>query len=181
MPLKITSVASIALMTIALALSPNLASAASTAAPAATKTTKQCDAEYTANKGAIQASGQKKKDFVAACLAGTEVIPAAAPTTAVAPAPTTTPAPTTKIVPTPTKATPAPAATTTPTGANQFATEALAKAHCPTGVVVWVNLKSKIFHFSGNKDYGTTKQGAYMCEADTSAEGFRAAKNEKQP
>ena len=67
------------------------------------------------------------------------------------------------------------------TGANEFAAEALAKARCPTDTVVWANLKSKIYHFSGTKDYGTTKEGAYMCEKDATAQGVRAAKNEKHP
>lgn len=43
------------------------------------KTAKECDAEYSANKAAIRGSGEKKKDFVAACRAGTENIPASAP------------------------------------------------------------------------------------------------------
>jgi Aconitase X len=30
-------------------------------------------------------------------------------------------------------------------------------------------------------NYGHTKQGAYMCEADAKAAGDRAAKNEKHP
>ena len=68
-----------------------------------------------------------------------------------------------------------------PTGANEFSTEAQAKARCPTDTVVWANLKSKIFHFSGHKDYGATKEGAYMCEKDATAQGIRAAKNEKHP
>jgi len=47
--------------------------------------------------------------------------------------------------------------------------------------VVWVNLDSRIYHFSGTKSFGNTKKGAYMCERDTAAAGFRAAKNEKHP
>lgn len=66
-------------------------------------------------------------------------------------------------------------------GANQFATEALAKSRCPADTVVWVNLKSGIYHFAGHRDYGTTKRGAYMCEKDTAAAKFRAAKSEKHP
>jgi hypothetical protein len=31
--------------------------------------------------------------------------------------------------------------------------------------VVWVNTKSNIYHFAGRRDYGNTKQGAYMCQA----------------
>jgi hypothetical protein len=69
----------------------------------------------------------------------------------------------------------------TPTSAGQFAEESEAKAHCPSATVVWVNLSSKIYHFHGNKDYGNTKSGAYVCEKDATAQGFRAAKNEKHP
>jgi hypothetical protein len=63
---------------------------------------------------------------------------------------------------------------------NQFSSEDLAKAHCPGDTVVWVNLSSKIYHLSGTGDYGKTKKGAYMCEKETTAAGFRAAKNEKK-
>jgi hypothetical protein len=73
------------------------------------------------------------------------------------------------------------APTGSPSGAGQFATEAEAKATCPVDTVVWVNLTSKIYHFSGTHNYGTTKNGAYMCEKDTAAHGMRAAKNEQHP
>jgi hypothetical protein len=56
-----------------------------------------------------------------------------------------------------------------------------AKTHCPGDTVVWANTASRIYHFSGHRSYGTTKSGAYMCERDTTAAGFRAAKNEKHP
>jgi hypothetical protein len=67
----------------------------------------------------------------------------------------------------------APAATL---AAGQFATEAEAKASCPTDTVVWVNLTSKIYHPGTSKVYGKTKRGAYMCEKEAAAGGFRAAK-----
>jgi hypothetical protein len=107
-------------------------------------------------------------------------------TTAAAPPTATTkmPAPATAAgAPTaaPPKITPQPLKASAPKPTNQFATEVLAKAHCPSATVVWVNFKSQIFHFSGNKDYGTTKDGAFMCETDASAEGARAAKDEKHP
>jgi hypothetical protein len=63
--------------------------------------------------------------------------------------------------------------------ASQFTSEAGAKSHCPGDTVVWVNTSSKIYHYSGTPAYGTTKRGAYVCEKETSAAGFRAAKNEK--
>jgi hypothetical protein len=144
------------------------------------KTVKECNAEYAANKAAIQGGGETKANFVAACRAGTETIPTASTAPgATATTPTTT---TTNTTSKPAKiATPAPNATVAPTGANQYASEAQAKAHCPGKVVVWVNLQSQIFHFSGYKNYGATKEGAYMCQTDAVAEGARAAKGEKQP
>ena len=80
----------------------------------------------------------------------------------------------------------APAATCGPVGARvnhsgEFTTEALAKASCPADLVVWANLDSKIYHFSGTREYGKTKEGAYMCEKVALEQGIRAAKNEKHP
>jgi len=60
-----------------------------------------------------------------------------------------------------------------------YSTEADAKAHC-NGNVVWMNNKSHIYHFAGARDYGHTKNGAYMCQPDADKVG-RAAKNEKAP
>jgi hypothetical protein len=59
---------------------------------------------------------------------------------------------------------------------GQFATEAEAKASCPTDAVVWVNPRSSVYHAGGSRSYGTTKQGAYMCEKDSVEAGFRASK-----
>ena len=66
-------------------------------------------------------------------------------------------------------------------GKGQFKTEAEAKTSCPTDSVVWVNLSSKVYHTSADKSYGKTKRGAYMCEKDTAAAGFRAPKGAKKP
>jgi hypothetical protein len=67
------------------------------------------------------------------------------------------------------------------TGANQYSTEMLAWAHCPSDTVVWANTRSNVYHFRGSYNYGNTKVGAYMCEQDSLAEGMRQAKNEKHP
>jgi len=59
---------------------------------------------------------------------------------------------------------------------GQYTSEAAAKATCLLDTVVWVNLRSKVYHASGSKDYGKTKKGAYMCEKESVAAGFRAPK-----
>lgn len=64
---------------------------------------------------------------------------------------------------------------------GQFKTEAEAKASCPADNIVWVNLRSKVFHTSASKSYGKTKRGAYMCEKEGIAAGFRAPKGAKKP
>ena len=141
------------------------------AAPAAfaqQKTINECRAEWQANKAENQAKRITEAAYITQCRTG-----ASSAATPMPPATATAPAtaPRTSSVPT----------TASPTGANQFASESQAKAHCPGDTVVWVNLSSKIYHYSGHKDYGTTKRGAYMCERDTAASGVRAAKNEKHP
>ena len=56
------------------------------------------------------------------------------------------------------------------------------KTHCPAGTGgLGQSQFDKIFHFAGHADYGHTKNGAYMCETDATAQGMRAAKNEKRP
>jgi hypothetical protein len=165
----------------------------SSLAVAQQKTAKECRDERRANKAANQASGVTEKAYVAQCRGGAAPAqPTAAPAAPPAPAPTAAPAspapaptaaapPARPAPPATTAARPAPSTPASPVGANQFSTEALAKARCPSDTVVWVNLTSKIYHFSGTKDYGTTKQGAYMYERDTAASGMRAAKNETHP
>ena len=168
---------------------------APTAATTGQKTAKECREEWRANKAANQASGVTEKAYVAQCRGGAAAaqptavpaptpVPAPAPTAAPAapaPAPTVAAPPARPVPPATTAVRPAPSTPTGPVGANQFSTEAQAKARCPSDTVVWVNLTSKIYHFSGTKDYGTTKHGAYMCERDTAASGMRAAKNETHP
>lgn len=150
--------------------------AATAAAPAGGKTKKECNADYTANKAAIKAAGQKKADFVASCLAGNETIPAAPAAAAPAAAPAPAPA-----AAAPAPMAPAPAAAAPKPMAAPSASEMEVKAKCPTDTVVWVNTKSHIYHFAGTHDYGNTKSGAYMCEAEAKSAGSRAAKNETHP
>ncbi len=173
------------------AAAPPAASPAAAATATGKKTAKACREEWRANKAANEANGISEKAYVAKCRgvaapAQTTAAPPPAPApTSAPPAPPpapTTAAPPAKPVPSATStARPAPSTVPHPAGANEFSTEAQAKARCPSDTVVWVNLTSKIYHFSGTKNYGNTKSGAYMCERDSAAAGMRAAKNEKHP
>jgi len=149
---------------------------APTAATTGQKTAKECREEWKANKTANQANGVSEKAYVAQCRGGAS--PTAAPAPPPAPAPTAATPPPRPAPPPPPTAAPKPGV---PAGANEFSTEAQAKVRCPSDTVVWVNLTSKVYHYSGTKNYGNTKHGAYMCERDTAAAGMRAAKNETHP
>jgi hypothetical protein len=162
--------------------------AAPAATPAATpaaapvagqKTVKACQGEWRASKDAFQAGGVTEKAYVDKCRAGeTVAIPSAGAAAARAQTPAVAPA--ARPAPTPASLSP-PSASAPSTNGTEFTAELQAKSHCPTDTVVWANLDSKIYHFSGNKNYGTTKEGAYMCEKDALAQGVRAPKNEKHP
>jgi hypothetical protein len=146
------------------------------------KTVKACQEEWRADKAANQAKGITEKAYVVQCRAGGTAAqsPPSAPA-AQTPAATPAPPPSAPPASANTKPAPAPAASAAPAGQNQFSSEAEAKGHCPSDTVVWVNLTSKIYHYAGYRSYGTTKNGAYMCERDTTAQGMRASKNEKRP
>jgi hypothetical protein len=58
-----------------------------------------------------------------------------------------------------------------------FNAESAAQAHCPRDVVVWLNIPSGIYHFRGERWYGRTKHGAYVCEKEAIAAGDRASRN----
>src|ERR1700677_3629027 len=49
---------------------------------------------------------------------------------------------------------------------QQFQTEQQAQEHCPQDTVVWLNTNSGVYHFRGQRWYGNTKSGAYVCEQE---------------
>jgi hypothetical protein len=49
---------------------------------------------------------------------------------------------------------------------SQFPTEQQAQQHCTKDVVVWLNLPTRIYHMKGERWYGMTKSGAYVCEKE---------------
>ena len=149
------------------------------------KTAKACEAEWKANKAAIQSSGKKKTDFMTECRAE----PASGQTAAPAPQPAPTRQQKPEVAAAPAarpqseaRAAPAtaPQAPAAALANGQFATETAAKTHCPGDTVVWANTRSKVYHYPSSRRYGHTKIGAYMCEKETAAAGMRAAKREKR-
>lgn len=62
-------------------------------------------------------------------------------------------------------------------GIRLFATEAAAQAHCPRDTVVWLNLPTGIYHLKGERWYGRTKHGAYVCKREADAAGDRETRN----
>lgn len=58
-----------------------------------------------------------------------------------------------------------------------FTTEGEAQAHCQRDVVVWLNIPSGIYHYKGERWYGRTKHGAFVCEKEAIAAGDRATEN----
>ncbi len=60
---------------------------------------------------------------------------------------------------------------------EQFSTEVAAQQHCPKDTVVWLNLPTMIWHYKGQRWYGNTKHGAYVCEKEAAASDGRATRN----
>jgi hypothetical protein len=50
--------------------------------------------------------------------------------------------------------------------AQLFQFEQQAKLHCPDDVVVWVNLPTGIYNLPGDRWYGSTKHGSFVCRAE---------------
>jgi len=55
----------------------------------------------------------------------------------------------------------------------QFPTASAAGERCPGEVVVWVDPTTRVYYYRGQDRYGSTKQGAYMCQRDIKGSGFR--------
>jgi hypothetical protein len=48
---------------------------------------------------------------------------------------------------------------------------------CPGDKVVWVNTRSHVYHFEGERYFGSTKDGKFICERDADQEGDRPTRN----
>jgi hypothetical protein len=60
---------------------------------------------------------------------------------------------------------------------STFASEKAAQQHCPSDKVVWANTASGIYHLKGQRWYGRTKAGAYVCQQEATKAGLRGSLN----
>jgi hypothetical protein len=114
-------------------------------------------------------------------LLGPGIAAAQAPAAPSAPSPTMSPPPGTLQAPPATTATTKPPATAptshrTKATLAKYTTEADAKGACGSDPIVWANTSSKILHANGDKYYGHTKHGAYVCQSAAQKAGYHAAK-----
>jgi hypothetical protein len=65
-----------------------------------------------------------------------------------------------------------------------FATMAQTPVHqppggmtCPGDKLVWVNTRSNVYHFQGERYFGSTKEGKFICEHAADKEGDRPTRN----
>ena len=58
-----------------------------------------------------------------------------------------------------------------------FPTEQQARQHCPNDNVVWLNLPTGVYHLQGQRWYGQTNSGAYVCRAEADRAGLRGSMN----
>jgi hypothetical protein len=49
---------------------------------------------------------------------------------------------------------------------TNFPTEEQAHQHCPADTVVWLDLPTGIYHLRGQRWYGRTNSGAYVCQSE---------------
>jgi hypothetical protein len=148
---------------------------------------KQCGAQWQTAKAAGTTGGATWPQFLKSCrtqLASTTsapqqggFMPAPAPAPASAPSPASTQSG--SLFPWQRPAAPPLGSASSTGGGSSSAQEA--QYRCPGSTVVWVNEHSHIYHFPGTRDYGHTKSGAYMCEAEAQGSGNRAAMNERHP
>jgi hypothetical protein len=90
-------------------------------------------------------------------------------------APTTSPPPSTLHAPARTGAGTSTAQPTT-SALARYKTEAEAKQACAADPVVWANTSTKVLHPSGDKYFGHTKRGAYVCQTAAQNAGYHLAK-----
>jgi hypothetical protein len=58
-----------------------------------------------------------------------------------------------------------------------FPTAQEAQQNCPTDLVVWLDIPTRTYHYRGQRWYGSTKNGAYVCRNEAVRAGMRATRS----
>ena len=58
-----------------------------------------------------------------------------------------------------------------------FPTAQEAQQHCPDDLVVWLDSPTRTYHYRGQRWYGSTKSGAYVCRNEANKAGMRATRS----
>jgi hypothetical protein len=61
-------------------------------------------------------------------------------------------------------------------GMMMFKTEQQAQQHCPSDTVVWLNTTNATYHLKGERWYGHTNRGAYVCKDEADKDGMTGPK-----
>jgi hypothetical protein len=58
-----------------------------------------------------------------------------------------------------------------------FPTAQEAQQHCPDDLIVWLDISTRTYHYRGQRGYGSTKSGAYVCRNEAKKAGMRATRS----
>ena len=60
---------------------------------------------------------------------------------------------------------------------ENFPTAQEAQQHCPGDLIVWLDAPTRTYHYRGQRWYGSTKNGAYVCRNEANKAGMRATRS----